>query len=965
MKRISSFVVKYPKNIIAVTIAITLFLGFFISHVYFDNEVSHIVPKKHPTNVFDKESVSIFGSSDYVLIELISKDPNGVFNYATLRRIDAMSRILEQYEYVDKVESLALSKNITGTKDSMSVGPLWEEGTLADDPALIAQIKTDAMSNKLFRRSIVSDDATTAGIVIKMKKSEIETIDIAAIKKEFDAYMPSVIEAMKNAPLFEKMTWKNGNKTAVFIFNTQNSDDLSQFIADNGFVSNKFYDGTFTDDKKVTMRFSFNEKYFSGALADKVIHDVEKVIREIRGDEEVFYSGESVVNGQLGTYIVGDLKLLVPVVIFVVAIFLYFAFRTGRGIVFPLMSVLISSVCTMGLMGLMNIPINQVSVIIPVLLIGVGSSYGIHILNNYYEKIMFTEDKAKLIDEIITVVGRGVIMAGLTTVAGFGSFVTSDIPHMKYFGLFTALGIFTALCLNIVFVTAVLLLLPKPKHIRDEYLHHHKEEDHSGFNLFLKRLAESVSKTRTLTMVVSVIVIAISLWGMKKLIVDTNTVEFFGKKSMVRRADTAINEKFGGTNVMRIVIDGLSPDIMKEPTTLKKIENIQRFAEQQQYVGKTMSFVDSVKLMNKAMNENKEEFYTIPDNKDLISQYLFLYSSSGDPNDFNDVVDFDYRKANIVVQMTIGSTSKISTIVKTIEEFARKEFNDTADFDTTEAVRLLKQAHLHAYVEAVESYDPAIVNETLNGLKADKDIMKRNDLAQIVNDYSAKINEEIKNKSTSLSFNSIEIVNAIDGILYGELNNAAGTNAIVRPAGVAVLYVAVSKLIIDTQISSIISSIIIVLLINTLIFRSIGAGLTSIFPLSFTILVNFGIMGYTGTSLNMATSIIAAIAIGIGVDYAIHFLNRFLFEYNAQPDGDWVKTMTRTMMTSGRAIIYNMLSVMFGFLVLCLSNFPLLRNTGWLLALTMIVSGIGALTILPVFLVVFKPKFVKTVKSVE
>lgn len=958
MKKISTFVVTHPKVIIAVTIILTVFLGFFISRVYFDNEVSHIIPKKHPANIYDKEVVATFGSSDFVLIALESNTPEGVFTYPTLNRIEQISRTIEMYDYVDSVESLAVSKNIVGTKDSMQVGALWQEGGLQNNPEELQRIRKEAMNNPLFRKGIVSTDGTSAGILIKMKHNQ-PLAEIKELQNEFNAFTATMLEACEGHPSFQKVEWSSGKKKMNAVFSAELPGSVTEFIEENALLSNKFYQGITFSNEHVILHFAFNEKYFTGALADRVIYDVEKVLHGIPGDERVYYSGESVVNGQLGTYIVADLKLLVPVVILVVAIFLFIAFRTGRGILFPLISVLMSTVCTMGLMGLMNIPINQISVIIPVLLIGVGSSYGIHILNNYYEKIVHTDDKKAIIHDIITIVGRGVIMAGLTTVAGFASFITSDIPHMKHFGLFTALGIFTALCLNIVFITALLLLMPKPKKIRSEYTTHRQEDNHSGLNKFLQRSAEVIICARYFLLIGAIVITGIAIWGFSRVTVDTNTVEFFGKKSMVRRADTAINERFGGTNVMRIVVDGIEADSMKEPETLKKIENIQRYAETLQNVGKTSSFVDFIKLMNRAMNENKEEYYTIPDSKDLISQYLFLYSSSGDPSDFDSVVDFDYRKANIVIQITVGSTSKIQKIVQDVEAFAKKEFNHNEAFDARADVQLLQRTHLYTYVEAVESYEPRIVTQTIIGLQKDPAVMSNEAIATIVKDYALRLDDAQKNKSESLDFNSIEIVNALDSVIYNSLHDAVGTNAIIHPAGVAVLYVVVSKLIIDTQIYSIITSILIVLLINSLIFRSIAAGLTSIFPLTFTILVNFGVMGFTGTSLNMATSIIAAIAIGIGVDYAIHFLNRFLHEYRVHPDSDLSATMVRTMMTSGRAIIYNVLSVMFGFLVLCLSNFPLLRNVGWLLGLTMIVSGIGALTVLPAFLIVFKPRFIK------
>ncbi len=176
-------------------------------------------------------------------------------------------------------------------------------------------------------------------------------------------------------------------------------------------------------------------------------------------------------------------------------------------------------------------------------------------------------------------------------------------------------------------------------------------------------------------------------------------------------------------------------------------------------------------------------------------------------------------------------------------------------------------------------------------------------------------------------------------------------------AGFSDMESAVTRLIVNSQLWSLFSALVVVFVIVSLANRSAVAGLYGIVPLSFAILINFGVMGITGIKLNIATAMIASIAIGIGIDYTIHFLTRYRIE-RAETD-DLREVTKRSILTTGKAILYNAFAVGAGFAVLIASNFNPLRYVGVLVALTMLTSSIAALTILPVLLNLFRPRFIE------
>ena len=140
-------------------------------------------------------------------------------------------------------------------------------------------------------------------------------------------------------------------------------------------------------------------------------------------------------------------------------------------------------------------------------------------------------------------------------------------------------------------------------------------------------------------------------------------------------------------------------------------------------------------------------------------------------------------------------------------------------------------------------------------------------------------------------------------------------------------------------------------------------GLIGTFPIAITAVVNFAVMGFLGIPLSSATALITSIAIGIGVDYAIHFLEHYT---NARLSGASIEeATTETLAHTGRAIIFNAIAVMGGFAILLFSVFPPNRQVGALIVLNMATSALGTLTILVVAVQyldrkhVFLPKHVK------
>jgi len=170
-------------------------------------------------------------------------------------------------------------------------------------------------------------------------------------------------------------------------------------------------------------------------------------------------------------------------------------------------------------------------------------------------------------------------------------------------------------------------------------------------------------------------------------------------------------------------------------------------------------------------------------------------------------------------------------------------------------------------------------------------------------------------------------------------------NFSVEVTGMPYVNVQMDKSLVRSQIASLIIAVILVITVISLMFRSLREGLYASLPILATIAVLYGFMGYTGIPLNIATVLVASVAMGIGIDYSIHFISHF--NHGIIKFKNVNEALKETMLVSGKAIFVNFISVAAGFSVLVLSDLIPMIYFGILIALSMFGSSMGALTLLP------------------
>lgn len=744
-----------------------------------------------------------------------------------------------------------------------------------------------------------------------------------------------------------------------------------------------FQDTFYSKDLKSTM---INIKLVQGISPEdkkEAFYAIQDILQKNRSDNFKYYiAGAPAVTILLEESTRGDLAVLIPFVILVVLATLYFSFKKIGGVILPLLVVGISVIWTMGLMALLNIQLTMLAVVIPVLLIAVGSAYGIHIISHYYDELAEKEDQLgeeehyQLTENVLKKVGRPVIWAGVTTMVGFGSLMTSEIVPMKQFGIFTAIGTAIAVIIACLLIPSILLVRHKALDYSKESK---KEQKNSVLNKVVLAIYHYFAKKQIRLLVFTLLVVLIFGYGVTKINVGTNMINMFQKDTEVRRADTFVNENFGGSNVLSVLISGENQGSLTNPEILKDMDDLKNYLiHKYPDVGKVTSFADLLKRMNKVMHYPDESTQEASD----------ISTGSNSDNGAESISNFTESTSIFTEETSDFSMGEESTSSFTEKVNQSSNTSNSVEIKGPSREKMSEQ-------ELVKLLNEAIVKAqqmNLSGNELVKEVNKElnyrgeayNEIPYDPEKYLADNSEELKNL---ISQYLILYSGSVDDLIDDQLEPARASMAVqlkngnsqfvkeimddikqyadnnfpegyqVEIAGSAAINYSINELIMDTQLKSIILSLIIIFLIVAIDYKSIVAGFYGIVVSGISLIINFGIMGYAGIDLNVSTAMISSIAIGIGIDYVIHFLSAYHHERQLTDDLEVVNK--KTLLSTGKAIIFNALAVALGFAVMVFSNFVPMRHFGMLIAIIMFTSATASLTILPALLDLFKPKFIK------
>jgi predicted RND superfamily exporter protein len=683
----------------------------------------------------------------------------------------------------------------------------------------------------------------------------------------------------------------------------------------------------------------------------------------------VHVTGMPIIIATVNEAMNADLKLLIPVVILVVLLILFISFRAFTPVVLPLISVVISVIWSVGAMPLFGIKLSVISTVLPVILVAVGSAYGIHIVTHYLlsrelnKSDITREEHNSLVIDVVMKIIKPVFLAGLTTFVSFLSFCFTTVAPCREFGYFASFGVAAAFLVSI-FLIPSLLIIRGPKKIRNIK---QTDTENKGVSAFIADNLTILAVRKKTILFFAVLVVIVSFYGLSKLIIDNVMVEYFKPNTEIYIADKFIRQQFGGSKIVSIVFSAKDTETILHPDTLAVMDGLSSYLQKNvQGVGKVMGFTDLIKRINQVFNadESPDGLPVTPSVSAAKTSDSFGFGDFGSDNFGFGSFEYDDAPKPVVSAPKKANTDKNKTYTQTelIELFERAGSKSRA-MDVNELIwELKKQINYEG-----ASYYEIPINPKRYGKESKEDLQRliANYLILLSGNISEYANDPLEPtaiKSTvQLRTLGMEDSHAIfkeirqyvkDGFRSFNLDGAVKFTL----GGTTMVESSLNDQVVQTQVVSMLFSIICVFIIVSLANKSWIAGIIGIIPLSISILINFAVMGFFGIKLNLGTSMVAAVAVGIGIDYSIHCMEAYKREYSAC--GGKGEFLRRVFFSSGKAIIINALSVGAGFAVLVLSNFVMLGDLGMLIAITMFSSAFVSLTVLPALFLLIKPKFI-------
>ncbi len=220
-----------------------------------------------------------------------------------------------------------------------------------------------------------------------------------------------------------------------------------------------------------------------------------------------------------------------------------------------------------------------------------------------------------------------------------------------------------------------------------------------------------------------------------------------------------------------------------------------------------------------------------------------------------------------------------------------------------------------------------------------------------ISDKANQVRFVIRTKETDPNLSRKKLIQDVESFVINDLGFKSDSFNI---TGMTVLYNNMLQSLFKSQIMTMGTVFIAIYFMFSILFRSFSIALIAVIPNILPPTLILGFMGIVGIPLDLMTITIAAIAIGIGVDSAIHYIYRFRNEF--KKDNNYLDAMYRSHATIGQSIFYTAITVIIGFLILVLSNFVPSIYFGLFTAIAMLSALLANLTLLPKLLVVFKPK---------
>lgn len=662
-------------------------------------------------------------------------------------------------------------------------------------------------------------------------------------------------------------------------------------------------------------------------ISYKISKLLEKESSAHKGDDKYYITGLPVANDTFGVQMFVQMAIAAPAAMILIFLLLLFFFKKLTLIISPMIIALISVIVTMSLLVITGNTIHIMSSMIPIFIMPIAVLDSIHLLSEFFDRYPKTKNRAKTIKEVVRTLFNPMLFTSLTSMAGFASLALTPIPPVQVFGIFVAIGIFVAWILTITFIPAYIMLMPEST--LDNF--GSSEAVHGGVFLsgLFKKMAKITYRYSALIVVVFIALLVVSIVGMTKIEVNDNPVKWFTKSHSIRVADDALNSHFSGTYMTYLTLDSLQEkqwrieksDFIKEISSnfdseytslVKKIE--EKTYEYGENISYSDALVRTIAFIETKMDEASDDDYELLDEiLVFVENKLQALAVFKQPDTLRYISGL---QEHLVAKGVIGKSNSIADLVKTVYRELLGGDQDNYKIPETD----------NAVAQSLISYQ---------GSHRPQDLWHF-----VASDYkSANLWIQLKSGDNKSMSNVIAEVDA-----YFK-NNKAPHGIEHNWFGLPYINVIWQQKMVSGMFIAFMGSFLVVFVMMMILFRSALWGAIAMIPLTITVAVIYGIVGWIGKSYDMPVAVLSSLTLGLAVDFAIHFLARA-----RSYSGRWSRNVFKMFDEPANAITKNIIVIAIGFLPLLFAPLVPYQTVGVFLASILVLSGVSTLLLLPALL---------------
>lgn len=635
-------------------------------------------------------------------------------------------------------------------------------------------------------------------------------------------------------------------------------------------------------------------------------HERVATIREIlQGYEdkaEVFLGGVSMITTDMIAFIKNDLVVFGAAIIAFIVLMLALIFRQMRFVALPLGICLLTVTMMLGWLSWIDWRLTVISSNFVALLLIMTLAITIYLVVRYRELHARHPhwDQRQLVLTTVRQMARPCFYTVLTTLVAFMSLVVSDIRPVIDFGWIMTIGLSLAFALSFIIFPATLMLLPKgePKD---------KGDNTGAFTLHFSSVAERYGN---IVVGVALVAAVVAIYGMSRLEVENRFIDYFHEDTEIHQGMLVIDQQLGGTISLDIILD--SPQT--PPPTIRVTNNSDTIEE------------DSFGFTG-------EDPFALEDDSAPVDEL----SIEDDPFGMDDPFAEPGEK-------TVQHSAWFNTVgLETITEL-HQYLESLPEVGKVQSLAIMYEVARDINKGRLNNFELDVMRNMFS------DDIRGFLIDPYLSDEQGETRFTLRVQETYPDLRRTELVEKIRDFAVDGLGLMPEQ---VHFTGMLVLYNNMLQSLFQSQILTLGTVFLCIMLMFLVLFRSFTIAIISMMPSLLAASVVLGGMGWVGVPLDMMTITIAAITVGVGVDHAIHYLYRFRGEL--AECGNYVQAMHRAHASIGRAMYYTAMIIIVGFSILALSEFIPSIYFGLLTALAMFTAIVGSLTLLPKLVLITQP----------